>query len=527
MQNNDFFHVNLIDDYDFVKDISKDSRIYVNFPCFSLHLLIPSAFFVTEPCCFYFCLRLSSSNVSYDYRQMVSKVSFKNHPINVCNIKIFNIDVCSLSKLGIYNIEISVEFYNYKRISKSWDLIFNVPTVLDNTEKESISHASNSLSSEEFVELSIENVDADEIDNQLNVSTKHETPFFSTVNVIKDFIFSSKLAKAFHSVIVKSVEKTMDSFEAFSDYLSRQSSGSLYILGIEYRFENLRNSCKNIEIDFQRISEQFPDKLSVKTFIFDSCKHLEIEDRLGSLIDQNIHKIEIEEGLMKISHISFANLTINFMKSIISLIKDFDMKAFYCSQIVFNRSVTSHDMVISFSIFENEKFNFLIDEYSAEIYIPALEIHFSTHDTFYLKSSIEYNIICLFNENLGYLLLFVFDPKRIYFIKKSFSKFRDLQFDEDYLNYFSYSSTHFLVDRISTDTIPQSQAFNFLNHSNREIFSELVLDVQSRFHFTYRKQFPPLLNTEITSDYGWGCIIRSGQSLVAEAFSRLTFGRGK
>jgi cysteine protease ATG4 len=79
--------------------------------------------------------------------------------------------------------------------------------------------------------------------------------------------------------------------------------------------------------------------------------------------------------------------------------------------------------------------------------------------------------------------------------------------------------------------------------------SEFLDDFESRFWFTYRSHFPPIRKSEdpsassamtlavrlrsqlvdqggFTSDTGWGCMIRSGQCLIANAMGLLDFGRG-
>lgn len=61
--------------------------------------------------------------------------------------------------------------------------------------------------------------------------------------------------------------------------------------------------------------------------------------------------------------------------------------------------------------------------------------------------------------------------------------------------------------------------------SNELLLQEFAQDFHSRFWFTYRKDMPRIAPTFLTTDLGWGCMLRCGQSLIAEAFSRLYFGR--
>lgn len=58
--------------------------------------------------------------------------------------------------------------------------------------------------------------------------------------------------------------------------------------------------------------------------------------------------------------------------------------------------------------------------------------------------------------------------------------------------------------------------------SNR---AEIRIHVSSLFRFTYRKDFPTLHPYPISSDAGWGCMLRSAQMLMACALQRHLLGR--
>merc|ERR1711983_177985 len=50
-------------------------------------------------------------------------------------------------------------------------------------------------------------------------------------------------------------------------------------------------------------------------------------------------------------------------------------------------------------------------------------------------------------------------------------------------------------------------------------------DINSRLWFTYGKNFEEFKGTRINSDCGWGCMIRCGQMLLANALIQLKLGR--
>lgn len=110
--------------------------------------------------------------------------------------------------------------------------------------------------------------------------------------------------------------------------------------------------------------------------------------------------------------------------------------------------------------------------------------------------------------------------------------------------------------RTSPDTLPESTPSSFSSTGYTDASHEngwpqdFLTDFESRFWMTYRNEFKPIprstdsralgamsLSMRIkyqlgdqggfSTDSGWGCMIRSGQSLLANAIAMVRLGRGK
>ena len=62
---------------------------------------------------------------------------------------------------------------------------------------------------------------------------------------------------------------------------------------------------------------------------------------------------------------------------------------------------------------------------------------------------------------------------------------------------------------------------------NSEDKNPIQRHVSSFMRCTYRKDFPPLHPYSFTDDSGWGCMLRSAQSMMAHALFRHYLGDGR
>lgn len=63
-----------------------------------------------------------------------------------------------------------------------------------------------------------------------------------------------------------------------------------------------------------------------------------------------------------------------------------------------------------------------------------------------------------------------------------------------------------------------------ISHARAEL-DQIRRDVRSRLWCTYRRGFAAVGQTAYTSDRGWGCMLRCGQMLLAQALVDLHLGR--
>lgn len=76
--------------------------------------------------------------------------------------------------------------------------------------------------------------------------------------------------------------------------------------------------------------------------------------------------------------------------------------------------------------------------------------------------------------------------------------------------------------RLSSMDTKLKSIINTLSLSELELIRR---DIQSRLWCTYRHGFSPLGEVQLTTDKGWGCMLRCGQMVLAQALIDLHLGR--
>lgn len=101
---------------------------------------------------------------------------------------------------------------------------------------------------------------------------------------------------------------------------------------------------------------------------------------------------------------------------------------------------------------------------------------------------------------------------------ESYNNINNYNYFENWINTFLQNSNDFIENNINDHFILFGKKYNI---SNKKEETEFLSDYYSHILITYRYNFKELLPcSNITSDSGWGCMIRSGQMMLAEVLLR-------
>uniref|UniRef100_U5EYR5 Cysteine protease n=1 Tax=Corethrella appendiculata TaxID=1370023 RepID=U5EYR5_9DIPT len=84
------------------------------------------------------------------------------------------------------------------------------------------------------------------------------------------------------------------------------------------------------------------------------------------------------------------------------------------------------------------------------------------------------------------------------------------------------------IGTVEPDDIPKTDDTVWLLGKSYNTIQELEFirrDVQSKLWCTYRRGFIPIGNSQLTTDKGWGCMLRCGQMVLGQALIMLHLGR--